>query len=149
MIRLHGGTALERVTTPQRMHGRPIGRVDSFRDITEQLEANQRIQVLSHTDALTGLPNRRLLADHVEGALALARRDGTRFALLFLNLDRFSRIDETLGNVFGDRVLLDVAERIKACVRQIDTVARLGGDEFVVLANQTDSRSAAWLAAGL
>ena len=142
VLRLHGGMVLERVTTPQRMRGRAIGRVHSFRDITEQLEANQRIQVLSYTDALTGLPNRRLLADRVEGALAMARRDGTPFALLFLNLDRFSHINETLGSAFGDRVLLDVAERIKACVRQIDTVARLGGDEFVVLANRTDDQGA-------
>ena len=142
VLRLHGGTVLERVTTPQRMHGQPIGRVHSFRDITAQLEANQRIQVLSYTDALTGLPNRRLLADRVEGALAMARRDGTPFALLFLNLDRFSHINETLGSAFGDRVLLDVAERIKACVRQIDTVARLGGDEFVVLVHQTDDQGA-------
>ena len=139
VLRLRNGTVLERVTTPQRMHGQSIGRVHSFRDITEQLEANQRIQVLSYTDALTGLPNRRLLADRAEGALAMARRDGTPFAVLFLNLDRFSHINETLGSAFGDRVLLDVAERIKACVRQIDTVARLGGDEFVVLVNQTDS----------
>ena len=141
-LRLHSGKALERVTVPQCMHGRPIGRVYSFRDITERIEANQRIQTLSYTDTLTGLPNRRLLADRVESALAMAKREGAPFALLFLNLDRFNHINETLGRGFGDRVLLDVAERIRGCVRQIDTVARLGGDEFVVLANQADDQGA-------
>ena len=73
-------------------------------------------ETLSYTDALTGLPNRRLLADRAEVALAAAKRDGTPFAVLFLNLDRFNHINETLGRAFGDRVLLDVAERIKvAC----------------------------------
>jgi diguanylate cyclase (GGDEF)-like protein len=146
-LRLRGGAVLERVTTPQRMSGLAIGRVQTFRDITAQVEADRRIQLLSYTDALTGLPNRRLLADRVEVALAMARRDGTPFALLLLNLDRFSHINETLGTGFGDRVLFEVAERIKSCVRQVDTVARLGGDEFVVLANQTDDRgaeTAAW-----
>jgi len=137
-LRLHSGKILERVTMPQCMHGRPIGRVFSFRDITDKLEADQRIETLSYTDALTGLPNRRLLADRTEVALAAAKRDGSTFAVLFLNLDRFNHINETLGRAFGDRVLLDVAERIKGCVRQVDTIARLGGDEFVVLAHQAD-----------
>ena len=142
VLRLHSGKVFERVTTPQCMHGRPIGRVHSFRDITEKIEASQRIEKLSYTDALTGLPNRRLFADKVEVALAQAKRDGTPFALLFLNLDRFNHINETLGRVFGDRVLLDVAHRIEGCLRQIDTVARLGGDEFVVLAIGVDDRGA-------
>ena len=142
VLRLHSGKVFERVTTPQCTHGRPIGRVYSFRDMTERLEANQRIETLSYTDALTGLPNRRLLADRVEVALAQAKCDGTRFALLFLNLDRFNHVNETLGHAFGDRVLLDVADRIRPCVRQFDTVARLGGDEFVVLANNVDDRGA-------
>ncbi|MBC8056777.1 MAG: EAL domain-containing protein [Rhizobiales bacterium] len=147
VLRLHSGKVFERVTMPQCTRGRPIGRVYSFRDITEKLEANLRIETLSYTDALTGLPNRRLLADRIEVALAQAKREGTPFALLFLNLDRFNHINETLGRVFGDRVLLDVADRIKGCVRQVDTVARLGGDEFVVLANGVDdhgAESAAW-----
>jgi diguanylate cyclase (GGDEF)-like protein/PAS domain S-box-containing protein len=147
VVRLHSGKVFERVTMPQCMRGRPIGRVYSFRDITEKLEARQRIETLSYTDALTGLPNRRLLADRVEVALAQAKRDGTPFALLFLNLDRFNHINETLGRVFGDRVLLDVADRIRGCVREVDTVARLSGDEFVVLANGVDERgaeTAAW-----
>jgi diguanylate cyclase (GGDEF)-like protein len=147
VLRLHSGKVFERVTMPQCMRGRPVGRVYSFRDITEKLEANERIETLSYTDALTGLPNRRLLTDRVEVSLAMAKREGTSFALLFLNLDRFNHINETLGRVFGDRVLLDVAERIKGCVRQIDTVARLGGDEFVVLVNQSDdhgAETAAW-----
>ena len=142
VLRLHSGLVLERVTMPQCMHGQPIGRVYAFRDITEKLATNQRIETLSYTDALTGLPNRRLLADRIEVALAQGRRDGTPFALLFLNLDRFSHINETLGRVFGDRVLLDVAERIKGCVREVDSVARLGGDEFVVLVNQADDHGA-------
>jgi diguanylate cyclase (GGDEF)-like protein len=138
---------LERVATPQCSAGRPIGRVYSFRDITEKLEARERIQVLSYTDALTGLPNRRLLADRVEVALAMARRENTPFALLFLNLDRFKHINETLGHTFGDRVLLEVAERLKGSIREVDTVARLGGDEFVLLAHQADengAEAAAW-----
>ena len=142
LLRLHSGQVLERVATPQCMRGRPIGRVYSFRDITERLEASQRIETLSYTDALTGLPNRRLLTDRVEVALAQAKRDATPFALLFLNLDRFNYINETLGRVFGDRVLLDVAERIKACMHESDTVARLGGDEFAVLVGNVDDQGA-------
>ena len=147
VLELAGGRVLERSTMPQCTQGRPIGRVFSFRDITEKIEANRRIQLLSTTDALTELPNRRVLADRVEVALAQARRDGSRFALLFLNLDRFNHINETLGRAFGDQVLLDAAERIKAGLRQVDTVARLGGDEFVVLAHQADedgAERAAW-----
>ena len=147
VLKLHSGKVLERVATPQCTAGRPIGRVFSFRDITEKLEARERIQVLSYTDALTGLPNRRLLADRVEVALAVAKRENTPFALLFLNLDRFKHINETLGHTFGDRVLLDVAERLKAATRQVDAVARLGGDEFVLLAHQADengAEAAAW-----
>ena len=147
VLKLHSGKVLERVATPQCTAGRPIGRVFSFRDITEKLEARERIQVLSYTDALTGLPNRRLLADRVEVALAVAKRDNTPFALLFLNLDRFKHINETLGHTFGDRVLLEVAERLKASTRQVDAVARLGGDEFVMLAHQADengAEAAAW-----
>jgi diguanylate cyclase (GGDEF)-like protein/PAS domain S-box-containing protein len=141
-VRLHSGRVFERVTMPQCTQGEPIGRVFSFRDITDKLEAERCIETLSYTDALTSLPNRRLLADRTEIALAAAKRDGTTFAILFLNLDRFNHINETLGRVHGDRVLLDVAERIKACVRGADTIARLGGDEFVVLAHQADDSGA-------
>ena len=142
VLELHGGRVLERVAMPQCSHGLPIGRVFSFRDITEKIEANRRIQQLSTTDALTALPNRRLLADRIEAALARAQRDGTRFALLFMNLDHFKHINETLGRALGDRVLLDVAERVKASLRQADTVARLGGDEFVVITHQADEDGA-------
>jgi diguanylate cyclase (GGDEF)-like protein/PAS domain S-box-containing protein len=141
-LTLHSGKVFERVTVPQCTGGRPIGRIFSFRDITEKIEANQRIQTLSYSDLLTGLPNRRLLEDRFEVALALAQREGTPFALLFLNLDHFKHVNETLGRDFGDRVLVDVAERIKGCVRQVDTVARLCGDEFVVLAHQADHAGA-------
>jgi len=141
-LTLHSGKVFERVTMPQCTGGRPIGRIFSFRDITEKVEANQRIQTLSYSDLLTGLPNRRLLEDRFEVALALAQREGTHFALLFLNLDHFKHVNETLGRDFGDRVLVDVAERIKRCVRQVDTVARLCGDEFVVLAHQADHAGA-------
>ena len=142
VLELQGGRVLERVAMPQCAQGQPIGRVFSFRDITDKVEANRRIQQLSTTDALTALPNRRLLADRIEVALARAQRDGSRFALLFMNLDHFQHINETLGRALGDRVLLDVAERVKASLRQADTVARLGGDEFVVLTHQADEEGA-------
>ena len=120
MLTLHSGQVLERVTRPLCCRGRPIGRVYSFRDLTEQLAAQQRIEELSHTDALTGLPNRRLLAERVAQASARSRRDGGSFALLLVDLDRFKQINDTLGHVSGDRVLVDVAQRIKSCLRQDD-----------------------------
>ncbi len=141
-LTLLSGKVLERVTQPQCSRGQPIGRVYCFRDITERIEATQRIDALSHTDPLTGLPNRRLLTDRLEYALAMARREGAPFALLFVNLDRFKHVNDTLGHAFGDRVLVDVAERMKSCVRQVDTVARVGGDEFVLVAHQADARGA-------
>ena len=142
VLTLHSGKVIERNTLPQCSRGRPIGRVFSFRDITERVQASERIEKLSHTDALTGLPNRVLLADRIEHAVALAQRDGVAFGVLLLNLDRFKHINETLGHDFGDRVLVDVAERIKTCVRQVDTVARLAGDEFVLLVQRSDATGA-------
>ena len=141
-LTLHSGKVLERVTLPQCSRGQPIGRVFSFRDITEQLAAQQRIEQLSHTDALTGLPNRRLLEDRVEFALAMAQRNGQPFALMVFNLDRFKHVNDTLGMGAGDKVLLEVTERIKSCLRNVDTVARLGGDEFVLLVHHADAAGA-------
>lgn len=141
-LALHSGKVLERITLPQCSRGRPIGRVYSFRDITDRIAATQRIETLSHTDPLTGLPNRALLTERTERALALAQREGAPFALLMLNLDHFKHINETLGHAFGDRVLVEIGERLAASVRQIDTVARLGGDEFVLLAQRSDAAGA-------
>jgi diguanylate cyclase (GGDEF)-like protein/PAS domain S-box-containing protein len=139
---LHGGRVLERVTLPQCSRGQPIGRVYSFRDITERLAATQRIEELSYTDGLTGLPNRHLLADRVEFALAMAQRESQPFALMVVNLDRFKHINDSLGLGVGDRVLIEASERIKACLRGVDTVARLGGDEFVLLVHHADAMGA-------
>ncbi len=142
VISLHSGKVIERVTLPQCSRGQPIGRVFSFRDITEKLAASQRIEELSQTDPLTGLPNRRLLADRVEFALAMSQRNGHPFALMVVNLDRFKHINDTFGLGFGDRVLLEVTERIKGSLRSLDTVARLGSDEFVLLVHKTDAPGA-------
>ena len=142
VLRLRSGRVLERVTRPQLSRGQATGRVYSFRDITDRLAAERHIEQLSRTDALTGLPNRRQLADHAESALAAARREGSPLAVLFLDLDRFKHINDSLGHPVGDRVLVDVAARIQGCLRQHDTVARLGGDEFVMLLRQADAAGA-------
>ena len=102
-------------------------------DITERVHAAEQFRHLAHHDTLTGLPNRRLLGDRAEQALALARRSGHRVALLLLDLDDFKIINDTDGHSAGDAVLLAIAQRLRGLVRGIDTVARLGGDEFVVL----------------
>ena len=141
-VTLIGGRVLERVTLPQCSRGKTIGRVYSFRDISERLEADRRIETLSHTEALTGLPNRRTLLSRIDYALALAQREGVPFALLFLNLDRFKHINDTLGHGMGDRVLIEVAERLLLTLRQVDTIARLGADEYVLLIHQADAAGA-------
>ena len=142
VIKLTDGRVLERVSLPQFHRGRAAGRVFSFRDLSEKLAASQRIAELSHSDMLTGLPNRRALAERVDLAQAVARRDNMPFALLHVDLDRFKQINDTLGHSYGDRVLKDVAERLKVGCREVDLVARLGGDEFALLIHQADMRGA-------
>ena len=102
-------------------------------DITDRKAAEERVQYLAYYDALTGLPNRTLLQDRLAKALASARRQKDKVALLFLDLDRFKVINDSLGHSVGDLLLQDIAERLKGWGREQDTVARLGGDEFLIL----------------
>ena len=113
-----------------------------FRDLTEKLAAQHRIETLAYRDVLTGLPNRLLLTQRVDFALRMAERNGGAFAVLFLDLDRFKNINDSMGHAFGDRVLVEVAERIKMCLREVDTLCRLGGDEFVVFLQEADAHGA-------
>ncbi len=139
IITLTSGVVLERVSMPQLSRGRPIGRVFSFRDISEKIANRQRIDELSQTDVLTGLPNRRAIAERVEFSLAFTQNGGRPFALMVLNLDRFKQVNDTLGLGVGDRVLLEATERMRSCLRPTDTLARLGGDEFVLLLHPADA----------
>jgi diguanylate cyclase (GGDEF)-like protein len=116
-------------------------------DITERKAAEERIQFLAYSDALTGLPTRRLLQDRLTQALAAARRQEDKVALLFLDLDGFKNINDSLGHSLGDLLLQKVAERLKAWGREQDTVARLGGDEFVIMLTEVKSIPDAAIAA--
>jgi diguanylate cyclase (GGDEF)-like protein/PAS domain S-box-containing protein len=107
--------------------------IGSFADITEQKAAEDRIRHIAHHDNLTGLPNRLHLSVVLEQDLASARREQTGLALMFIDLDRFKLINDTLGHNIGDLLLIEAARRLQACVRESDIVARLGGDEFVVV----------------
>jgi diguanylate cyclase (GGDEF)-like protein/PAS domain S-box-containing protein len=117
-----------------RQAGEPVRMVGLLTDISAHKESEERLRHHAFHDALTGLPNRALFMDRVQHAVARARRApvGT-FAVLMLDLDRFKNVNDSLGHLAGDRLLIRVAERIGACVRDGDTVARLGGDEFSVL----------------
>lgn len=103
------------------------------RDITERKQAQEQLYRMAHHDTLTGLPNRILFLDRLKHARALARRLGFNASVLFLDLDRFKIINDTLGHSVGDKLLQQVSKRLLACVRETDTVARIGGDEFTVV----------------
>lgn len=105
----------------------------SIRDISERKKAEEKVHNLAYYDDLTNLPNRRLLKNRLELTLAVSRRHQHIGALLFLDLDRFKMINDSLGHSVGDELLSAVAERIKSCLREEDTAARFGGDEFVIL----------------
>jgi diguanylate cyclase (GGDEF)-like protein/PAS domain S-box-containing protein len=109
------------------------GMVCIVRDITERTYAEEQIKHLAYHDALTGLPNRLLFKDRLTVALSHAQRDHSRLAVVFLDLDRFKVINDSLGHNIGDQLLQAVAARVQSCVRDSDTVARLGGDEFTLL----------------
>ncbi|MBU1364193.1 MAG: diguanylate cyclase [Gammaproteobacteria bacterium] len=115
-------------------NGRVLSYVAIFSDISRLLRAEKRLAYLAHYDTLTGLPNRHLFQDRLKQVLANAKRGENPFTLIFIDLDEFKAINDTLGHQAGDRVLQEAGRRLAALLREVDTVARLGGDEFVIIA---------------
>ena len=134
MRRADGSTFWASVTgralDPSRPHD---GSIWIYNDINERKIAEEKVQFLAYHDALTGLPNRLLVQDRFSQAMAFADRSKTKLALLFLDLDHFKTINDSLGHAVGDALLKQVAQRLAECVRETDTISRQGGDEFLVL----------------
>lgn len=135
MIRRDGSeVAIEDSVSPiHDWDGKLTGAVIVFHDVSQAREMTQKMAHLAHHDFLTSLPNRLLLNDRISQAITSAQRSGTHLALLFLDLDHFKHINDSLGHATGDRLLQLVTQRLNACVRVSDTVSRQGGDEFVIL----------------
>ena len=138
-IRLKDGKIIDRYSASiKAADGKYYGRVWYFHDITERKKAEELIRNLAFNDALTQLPNRRLLQDRLKQAMVASKRSGRYGAVMFLDLDNFKPLNDTHGHDMGDLLLIEVARRISRCVREIDTVARFGGDEFVVMLSVLD-----------
>ena len=134
---------LEAVAANRLGHPAVEGIVVNARDVTERKAYEERLARQATHDSLTGLPNRRLLMDRLGQALARAGRSGQRVAVLYLDLDDFKVVNDSLGHDAGDELLVAVAERLRDCLRPEDTVARLGGDEFAVLVEDAEDAAAA------
>lgn len=131
---------VETIKTPYRMSdGTVVGIIAVARDITERKMNEEAIRNLAFNDALTGLPNRRLLMDRLALAMTASKRSGRFGVVLFLDLDNFKPLNDTHGHDVGDLLLREVARRISTCIREADTAARFGGDEFVVMVPELDS----------
>ncbi|MDP2883054.1 MAG: EAL domain-containing protein [Azonexus sp.] len=141
-----GFPAWQSVSVVHDANGRLTHFVTAFSDVTAIFEAQQKLHHLAHHDALTGLPNRVLFDDRLTNAIEQAIRSDQRCLLLFLDLDGFKVINDTLGHAVGDELLRAVSERLKSVLRSSDTIARLGGDEFVILAGSVNPEYAAQLA---
>jgi diguanylate cyclase (GGDEF)-like protein/PAS domain S-box-containing protein len=122
--------------------GRAVRFTGTQFDVTERKRLEEQVRQLAYFDALTGLPNRRLLNDRLSQAMAASKRSGLYGALMFLDLDNFKPLNDTLGHGVGDLLLIEVAKRLSACVREVDTVGRIGGDEFVVMLSELDADKA-------
>jgi diguanylate cyclase (GGDEF)-like protein/PAS domain S-box-containing protein len=118
--------------------GSVTGAIVAFRDVTAARAKSLEMSHLAQHDVLTDLPNRVLFNDRLTQAIALAERQGKQLAVMFVDLDHFKKINDSLGHDVGDKLLRSVAGRLKACVRRSDTISRLGGDEFVVLLSQVE-----------
>lgn len=124
---------VEYQVTPILQDGKVVGAVAAFHDITRRRRIEEEIRYRANYDTLTGLPNRDLLVERLTQEIKLARRDGVTVGLLYLDLDRFKNVNDAAGHEAGDLLLQQVAQRLRACVRESDTVGRLGGDEFALM----------------
>lgn len=120
-------------------NGNPLRCVGTMHDVTDRVAAQRTAELLAYHDALTGLPNRWLMQDRLHTAVASARREGTNVFVLFIDLDDFKRVNDTLGHALGDVLLAEVGQRLHATARSSDTVARMGGDEFVVILSHIET----------
>jgi diguanylate cyclase (GGDEF)-like protein len=142
-------TRSDGTTTPCLVTARPhysdgtlVGAVESFRDITERKMAEETIRHMALHDQLTGLPNRTLMKDRLDLAAGRASRHGDGLAVLFMDIDDFKYINDSLGHAAGDAILRSFAHRIRDTLRHEDTMARMGGDEFVILLPGVKDRAA-------
>ncbi|MCE3043994.1 EAL domain-containing protein [Legionella sp. 16cNR16C] len=133
VVKFKTGRILECRSQPHRINYETVGRVWSFRDITDQALLEQKLEYQATHDPLTGLPNRVLLHDRIQQAIASSARHERYFAIIFFDLDRFKLVNDSYSHQFGDELLCAVAKRLSSLVREEDTLARLGGDEFVML----------------
>jgi diguanylate cyclase (GGDEF)-like protein/PAS domain S-box-containing protein len=127
-----GFVATETISAVRNEAGEVVHYVSTFRDVTERIQSEQRMRHLAHYDALTHLPNRTLFVERLEHALIRARRENSSLALLFIDLDYFKAVNDSLGHAAGDDLLCTLATRMKDVMREADTVARLSGDEFAI-----------------
>ncbi len=123
-------------------------RIGVARDVTALRLAEDKLRFLAHHDPLTGLTNRSLFSDRLDLALRAAHRHQSKLALLFLDVNGFKSINDSLGHAMGDRMLCTIARRLESCVRETDTVARVGGDEFIVLLTDIQSADAVSMKVG-
>ncbi len=141
-IKFKDGRVFERYSQPHYLEENPVGRVCSFRDISERVRAEEKLLHYAQHDTLTNLPNRSAFINHLEAAIDRATVENDfRFAVLFLDLDRFKIINDSLGHIVGDKLLMAIAKRLKNCVRPRDVVSRLGGDEFTILLKKSGENS--------
>jgi diguanylate cyclase (GGDEF)-like protein len=142
------GRAVEMSSRPQTVRGTIVGRVWSFRDVTDRIRLEDELEYRAFHDSLTGLANKALFQDRLEHALARIGQTGSHLAVLFIDLDDFKTVNDSLGHGEGDQLLKRVAADLSSCLRPLDTAARLGGDEFAILIEDVVSRDDIALLAG-